>query len=97
MKDFIWSDHEEGKKPRLAYHILLLSKEEGGLSLISIKFQTIAMAGKTMLWIVADGDHTLQVIYRVKIGALSLHRWGTRDFAWLTSPCRTVSVEESPF
>lgn len=59
VKDFIWSDQDEGKKARMEYMILLLSLEDGGLGLIPIKLQIIALAGKTTLWIVSYGDHTL--------------------------------------
>lgn len=34
-------------------------KDEGGLGLISNKSYTIAMSGKTMLWVAQDGDQTL--------------------------------------
>lgn len=81
IKDFVWSGHETGKRPRVDYAPLLRSLEEGGLVLISIKAQTIAMVGKTVLWAVATGDHTLQWILRAKIVDLLERRWGRRDFS----------------
>lgn len=46
VQDFIWSDQEEGKKPCLLYHILLLPLEDGGLGLILIKFQKLHLLEK---------------------------------------------------
>lgn len=45
---------------------------EGGLGIISIKAQTIAMVGIMVLKVAQEGEHTLQHIYRGKIGKLSL-------------------------
>lgn len=59
VKDFVWSGQELGKRPRVDYATLLRSLVEGNLVLISIKAQTIAMAGKTVLWMVVVEEHTL--------------------------------------
>lgn len=74
VKNIVWSDQDMGTRPRVDYATLLLSLEEGGLALISIKTHTIAMAAKTMLWMVAAGDHTLQLILKAKIANLSERR-----------------------
>lgn len=95
VKDFIWNDQNVGKKPRVKYNILLLPKEDRGLGLISIKAQTIALACKTILGIVAEGEHTLQSIYMAKIGALSCKRWGIDDLSWMVSKCRVLLEDES--
>lgn len=65
------------------------------MGLISIKAQTVALACKTILSVVAEGEHTLQSIYRKKIGDLSLHKWGIHDLSWLVAPCRTLPIDES--
>lgn len=76
MKDFVWSGQEMGKQPWVNYKSLLRSLEEGGLVLISIKAQTVAMAGKIVLWAIAASDHTLQWILRAKKNDLLERRWG---------------------
>lgn len=62
IKDFVWSGQEHLKKPRVDYETIQKLKEEGGLGLIFNKSHTIAMGGKTMLWVVQEGDQTLQCI-----------------------------------
>lgn len=64
------------KKPRVDFDMIQKPKARGGLGLISNKAQMIALAGKTMLWTIQEGDHTLQWIYRKKLGQMSLKRWG---------------------
>lgn len=53
------------------------------------------MAGKTVLWAVAVGDHMLQWIFHAKIDDLSECRWGWRDFSWLVSPQNTKPIGKS--
>lgn len=94
IREFIWSGQVEAKRPRLNHNLLTGSKDDGGLALISIKDQTIAIAGKKVLWVASDGEHTLQSILRVKLGELSEKRWGTNDYAWLFAPGHTLPKGE---
>lgn len=76
IKDFVNSGQETGKHPRVDYATITRPKSEGGLGLISIKAQNFARVKKTILWIVGDGDHSLQWILRAKIADLSKKRLG---------------------
>lgn len=80
--------------PRVDVKTILRPKVEGGLGLIFVVDHTLAMAAKDLLWTVQEEDHTLQAIYRVKIGELSLRKWGIADFNWMVAPCRTLSIGE---
>lgn len=68
IRDFIWSGQDSGKRPKVDYLTLTLSKIEGGMGLIYVKTQTIAKAGTTILWTLQEGEHTLQSILRKKLG-----------------------------
>lgn len=70
-----------------------LLKNRWGLGLISILEHTISMAAKMMLWIIQDGNQTLQHFLREKTGSLFVRRWGNNDFLWVIFPGRTLLVE----
>jgi hypothetical protein len=53
------------------------------------------MASQTMLWIVSEGSHPLQIILRERIRRLSFAKWGTWDYVWLVNPCRVARTNES--
>lgn len=59
VKDFVWSGQDKDKRSRVDFLTLLKDLEEGGLALVSIKGQTIALLGKLLLWALQDDDHTL--------------------------------------
>lgn len=57
IKDFLWSGQESGKRPRVEYATITKPKSKGGLGLISMKYQMMAMPQTTMLGIVVEGEH----------------------------------------
>lgn len=75
---------------------LIQTKVQGGLGLISIKFQTFAMAALIIMWATIDCDHTLKHIQlSAKIGDLSEKVGGIRDFLWLVSNVASKPKGES--
>lgn len=84
-----------GTRPKVDYETMKRALDEGGLALLSIEVQTIALAIKLILWIVHEGDHTTQHILRAKFGGLSLHKWGggPEDFSWMMALGRTLLEE----
>lgn len=59
VANFIWSGSDGNFRHRMSYDIITKSKVEGGLGLISFKTQTMAQAGKTILWVGSNGEETL--------------------------------------
>lgn len=59
IRDFIWSRLDTNKHPRVDKVTITLPKDQGGMALISVKTQTLAMARKDLLWVVQEGEHTL--------------------------------------
>lgn len=92
VKDFIWSGMVDHLKPMVDYNTLVSPKDKGGMGLISIKGQTMALVAKVILLVVEEGEHTLQCIVREKISDLSKHKWGQRDYSWLVNNCRNKPV-----
>lgn len=74
-------------RPRLDYQIIINLKNSGGLAVISIKGQTIALAGKTILWVASEGECTLKAILRFKIG-----NFRNIGGAWKTSPGWSITT-----
>lgn len=89
IKCFIWNGQEDSKRPKVAYEILLRAKIRGGFGLILVRTKFTAMAGTSILWAIANTEHTLQHIIRAKIGDMSKVAGGVRDFLWLVSPHAT--------
>lgn len=95
IRTFVWSGQEDSQQSRVDYKTILLPKEEGGLGLISVKFQFFALVGGFILWTAEEGDHTLQHVLRSKVGDLSEVQGGVRDFSWLVSNHGTKPKGES--
>lgn len=72
-----------------------MPKEKGGLGLISIDHQILALATKLILWVISHGEHQLKMILREKIYQLSLCKHGVADFSWVFLPCKTLPLNES--
>lgn len=62
VKMFMWSGKEDNRKPRVNYETICKPKAKGRLEVISIKSQTLAQVGKTILWAGQEGEQTLQCI-----------------------------------
>lgn len=89
IKEFFWSSQENGKWPRVDYATLIRPKEEGGMGLIPVKHQIMARVRKALLWVLGEGEHTLQWILRAKIANLSAKCRGLWDYAWIFSLDKT--------
>lgn len=76
----IWSGKEDKCRPRVDLATIHRSKKDGGLAVISVKDQTIALAGKLILQACQDGEDTLQCIVWEKVVNLSERKWGRRDY-----------------
>lgn len=80
---------------RVKFTTIIKHKSDGGLGMISIKFQVRALAGKIIVWAISDGTHPLQIILRHVIQEMSYHKWGISDFSWVFTPYQTRSINAS--
>lgn len=74
---------------------IIKPKELGGLGLILIEAQTIAIVGMTILWSTIEGEDTLQCILHVKLADPSEWKLGQRDYSWLFDTVKTKPIDES--
>lgn len=73
---FLWAGQKDSARHRVDAAIVTREKKHGGLGVLSITEQVIALAGKNILWTITAGGHLLKTIIQHRIRALSLKRWG---------------------
>lgn len=55
-----------------------------------------ALTSNLMMWLLAEGEHQLQLILCGHVQQASTRRWGTNDLTWMVSKCGTMKIEGSP-
>lgn len=87
---FVWAGRSRVDRATVAR-----PRAAGGLGLLGVEAQFHALSSRTMLWILGEGNHPLQVILRSHIHDASVRRWGTADMTWTVSSCGTMRMKGS--
>jgi hypothetical protein len=95
MANFIWAGQKEYSAPKVDLQTLYKPKKEGGIGLISIRALVKCMLVRFLLWAMAEGSHSLQLILRHRIRELSYKKWGVKDFSWMFNACCTLKQQGS--
>lgn len=88
IDNFVWAGRSRVARATVAL-------PEGGLGLLGVEAQFNALASNILLWLLAPGEHPLQVILRSHIGVASARKWGSEDLTWIVTPCGTMKLEGS--
>lgn len=87
---YVWAGRSRVRRSTVA-----LPRAEGGLGLLGVEEQFIALTSGFMVWILEEGEHPLRSILRSHLHQVSARRWGNEDLTWIVAQCGTMRMEGS--
>lgn len=92
IRAFIWAQNGSTRH-KVDYDTMLLHRRKGGIGLVSIAQQVLALLGKFIVWALTPGYTPLKAILQKRIESLSYERHSTRDISWAFVPCKTLPAD----